>query len=76
MKAYFQHLQWVIQAQARITAAENKVRGRDQRIEELRREVTDLQAQLHQSHKEKRQLLEQYAAPLERICTAHPEIQE
>ena len=62
MKAYFRHLQWVIQTQEQITRSQVQVR--DQRIEELRREIVDLQALLHQSHTEKRQLVEDHAAHL------------
>ena len=74
MKAFFRHLQWVIQTQARITRS--KVQVRDQTIEVLRREIAFLQSLLHLNHIEISQLVDDHAAHLQRIYTAHPEIQE
>ena len=66
MKAYFKHLEWVIQAQERITQSEQKVIRRDQTIKELQQERTQLQEIINISNREKRELqerLEPFANP-------------
>lgn len=56
MKAYFQHLQWVIDTQERIARAEQLVIDKEATIENMRQKIRHLQDLLNTSHREKREL--------------------